>query len=394
MSDHSLLATRVELSCFLSSEGHLSHTWRQLNRNVANGIAKGESWLPLYEIPSKPPQVRSSQTPSYLPSFCTWRSSDTWTYPWFTGSLGCSCLALSLAELDWWQIHTPRSLAARTDPPCPGVGPFMEEAPSSPALVALSCQLPEGTKWGSGFPQVSWHVAIPALAPGKGLGLENGAVRPDDWLAFDSGLAAVFAVSPPFQVPWHNRNLSVWSLSWGQVLISTSAWGRGHGLSGFIPFPKILLNRLYCPGLWDFPKFCPSLEKALESLGLSTAPREESSWIEHLEKQPVEIDYSPGSAWKEQLWACVSSAFLSLQDSVAPLGMLLCKFQRGQTKTNYWAGLWEILTLTKDSTLQERQGGLGEGQTMRKHSGEAGEESTIIMLFTKVTSFLQKTQRI
>lgn len=37
-------------------------------------------------------------------------------------------------------------------------------------------------------------------------------------------------------------------------------------------------------------------------------------------------------------------------------GLLCVVFQRSQTQTNYWAGLWEILTLTKGFTLQERWG--------------------------------------
>lgn len=315
----SLLSRQSKSVLFPLLWGHLSHTWRQLNRNVANGIAKESEkliWLSLFSFPSPSTGPQLTDSSYLLPSAL----EEAQTLELIHGSawlLGCSAWLSVWPRLDWWRIHTPRSLKARVSHLAQG-GTIYGGSSSSPAWLPCHVNYRKGLKWGSGFsPGKRWHVSNPLPWPLKGLGCERaGQSEPDDLL-----IALTWAWQLSLQSLLLSRVLflvtSVWSLSWGQVLISTSAWGRGHGLGKFIPFPKILLNRLYCPGLWDFPKFCPSLESTW-SPGANTAPREESLWIGHLEKQPkVEIRLLTWLCLEKSNFEPVSQAPSQPSDSVA-----------------------------------------------------------------------------
>ena len=136
-------------SCPVSSPlwGHLSHTWRQLNRNVVNGIAKeSKSWdLPLLKFSLPKPSTGPQLTDSYLlPSAL----EEAQTLQLVHGSLApWAALPVSQSGRAWLvtDTHSPVT-SCQSEPPCPGVGPFMKGSSLLPRLVALSCQLPEGTK--------------------------------------------------------------------------------------------------------------------------------------------------------------------------------------------------------------------------------------------------------
>ena len=303
-----------------------------------------------------PPQVRSSQTPtSFLLHLKKLRHFNLSMVHWLPGLLH---LSLSLAELDWWRIHTPRSLAARVSHLAQGRDHLWREAPSSPAWLPCHVNYRKGLKWGSGFSPGKLACSNPLPRPRERAGLwDSGAVGAE--MTDSLWLRAL-------QLP-----LQSLLLSRVPCFLVTSQSGLCPGAKCWsLPVPEAKKD-MVC-GVHSVPQDSPEQAVLSWALGLpKVLPFTRKyliPWGKHCSQRGKLVNWAP---WKAASWDKITQLALPEKSNFEPVsqapfsafrtvlpftGNALCKFQRGQTKTNYWAGLWEILTLTKDSTLQERQG--------------------------------------
>lgn len=147
-------------------EGNWRERWRTRNSHRRQNLRRP----PLKCSLPRPPTLPTVSRP-LPPSLCTWRSSGTSTCPWLTHSL-------SLLRLSWQSGLAPLVAGAHSpvatclsEPPCPGVGPFMEGALPSPFRAPCRVNYRKGPKWGSGFSPGKLACSNPLSRPRERAGL-------------------------------------------------------------------------------------------------------------------------------------------------------------------------------------------------------------------------------
>lgn len=149
-------------------EGSWTEMWRKGKGHRKQNLRFSLPPLKLSLPQPSPPPTAARLLPL---SFCTWRSSGTSTCPWFAHSL-----SHTLAELDWWQVHTPLFLPAKVSHFAQGWDHLWRESIPSPSRTPRRVNYRKGLKWGSGFSPGKLACSNPQARPRERAGLwESGA---------------------------------------------------------------------------------------------------------------------------------------------------------------------------------------------------------------------------